>query len=288
MLADATGSRAGECRPSEMPWARNHPMPCTAMLHPAAAPGLVEVPKPAVGRPALHSSCRGMSGQPAAQSRHRQLPSPRRRCRPPRLCLLSQIGLASAVSAIIGKYLTGSFPLDDSGTLTVSCALSMRSASVCTAGYASTAASILLSFAMVALQVRGRCWCGRQCPYNSWMIPDTGPVIGSPKGHSGGEAQRAAHRSTPAFPCPCSAPPRSSGLGWASAGPSCRQLDSSGGRPTPLRQLRQPTAPGAGILTSPATALVSTAGASLHWECAACLHCCMFGNMLPAAVLLPF
>ena len=63
-----------------------------------------------------------------------------------------QMGAAAAVAALIGRFLDGAFPLDDTGDHMVSCALSMKSASACTAGYISSVVSILLSLALIALQ----------------------------------------------------------------------------------------------------------------------------------------
>lgn len=82
------------------------------------------------------------------------------RCRPllaahrpaPTLLPCPQIALAAAVSGVVGHYLDGEFELDDYNH-TTSCGLSMRGASVCTAAYLSTVASILLSVFIIAMQV---------------------------------------------------------------------------------------------------------------------------------------
>lgn len=63
-----------------------------------------------------------------------------------------QMGAAATVAGLTGAYLDGSFDLDGHA---VSCALSMKSASACTAAYVSATASILLSLLLVAMQVRG-------------------------------------------------------------------------------------------------------------------------------------
>ncbi|KAL4451762.1 hypothetical protein ABPG75_007424 [Micractinium tetrahymenae] len=60
-----------------------------------------------------------------------------------------QMGGAATVAGLTGAYLDGSFDLDGH---TVSCALSMKSASACTAAYVSATASILLSLLLVAMQ----------------------------------------------------------------------------------------------------------------------------------------
>ena len=65
-----------------------------------------------------------------------------------------QIAFASAVSAVIAKYLDGSFPIAGSETLVATCALSMRSSAACTSGYVTTTFSILISSFIIALQVR--------------------------------------------------------------------------------------------------------------------------------------
>ena len=65
-----------------------------------------------------------------------------------------QIAFASAVPAVIAKYLDGSFPIAGSETLVATCALSMRSSAACTSGYVTTTFSILISSFIIALQVR--------------------------------------------------------------------------------------------------------------------------------------
>lgn len=55
------------------------------------------------------------------------------------------------MAGLTGAHLDGSFDLDGH---TVSCALSMKSASACTAAYVSATASILMSVLLVAMQVR--------------------------------------------------------------------------------------------------------------------------------------
>lgn len=59
------------------------------------------------------------------------------------------MGAAATVAGLTGAYLDGSFDVDGHS---VSCALSMKSASACTAAYISATASILLSVLLVAMQ----------------------------------------------------------------------------------------------------------------------------------------
>ncbi|KAL4422127.1 hypothetical protein ABPG77_003412 [Micractinium sp. CCAP 211/92] len=59
------------------------------------------------------------------------------------------MGAAATVAGLTGAHLDGSFDLDGH---TVSCALSMKSASACTAAYVSATASILMSVLLVAMQ----------------------------------------------------------------------------------------------------------------------------------------
>ena len=67
-----------------------------------------------------------------------------------------QIALACAVSAVIGKFLDGSFAIPDSD-YTASCGLSMVSSSVCIAGYVTTAVTIVLCLVLIGMQVCGCC-----------------------------------------------------------------------------------------------------------------------------------
>lgn len=90
---------------------------------------------------------------------------------PPNLPLSQQIGLAGALSGVVAGYLSGDFPLDGAEAgHTVTCGLSYRGDGVCTAAFASTAVSVLLSLLILAFQCaavsadgsapRGATFCG--------------------------------------------------------------------------------------------------------------------------------
>lgn len=62
-----------------------------------------------------------------------------------------QIALACAVSAVLGRYLYGSFPIPNSD-YTAQCGLGMTSTSVCTAAFVSTAFTLCLCLIIIGMQ----------------------------------------------------------------------------------------------------------------------------------------
>lgn len=108
------------------------------------------------------------------------------------------------MAGLTGAYLDGSFDVDGHS---VSCALSMKSASACTAAYISATASILLSVLLVAMQVRSAplqpATCKRCLPMPASAVRDGLSILGFATLPL--LCSRLLHVPHPLCGCPCSA-----------------------------------------------------------------------------------